>query len=306
MPALELPRAEPVAHQRVLSLCLLAGLALTWGLNWPAMKFVLEELPVLTFRSLCLWVSGPALLAIAALGGERLHVPRGERLPLAVASFFNITMWHLCTALGLSMIAAGRASMIAFTMPLWSALLANRLLGERLTVPRVLGLLMGLGGLVLLLLPAAGRLGAAPVGALFVLAAAVSWAAGTVATKKVRWSMSVAQLTGWQLFIGGIPIVASALVFDPPDAVLGLSPGGFLVLCYTVTLPLIFAQWAWFKVLHMLPAGVASIGTLAVPVVGVLSSALLLGEQLGVGEVLALLLIVAALALVLLAPSPTR
>ena len=121
------------------ALLLLACLSLLWGLNWPAMKVALGEMPVLPFRALCLLVSGPILLGLAALrGGIAL---RPQEIPaLLLAAFFNVTLWHVLTGLGVSLMPAGRASIIAYTMPAWATLLGAAVLGERLTKARLAGL----------------------------------------------------------------------------------------------------------------------------------------------------------------------
>ena len=297
-------RAGASARQRPgYALLLLAGIALVWGLNWPAMKVVLAELPILVFRTICLYIAGPALLALSVVGGTRIRLPRRELVPLCLAAFFNITCWNVLTALGLTLIGAGRASLIAFTMPVWATFLAAWVLHERLTAAKLAGLGFALAGLALLLAPQAGNLGESPWGAVAVFGAALSWACGTIVMKNTRWSIPATQLTGWQLLIGGIPIVIAALIIDDFGTVLEMSTKTVLVIGYVLVLPMIFAQWAWFRVLALLPASVASFGTLAVPVVGLLSSAILLGEKLGWTEGLALVLIVLALTLVLLTPA---
>ncbi len=136
------------------------------------------------------------------------------------------------------------------------------------------------------------------------LMAAMGWAAGTVTMKTAGFSRSVAQMTGWQLIIGGMPIAIAALWRDPPLHDLSLSHETILVLAYIIALPMIFGQWAWFKALDRLPGTVAAVGSLAVPVVGLVSSALFLGEPLGASEIAALVLVVSALTLVLFAAEP--
>ncbi len=136
-------------------------------------------------------------------------------------------------------------------------------------------------GIGVLLAPDAAAFRAAPLGAGFVLMAAMGWAAGTVTMKTAGFSRSVAQMTGWQLIIGGMPIAIAALWRDPPLHDLSLSHETILVLAYIIALPMIFGQWAWFKALDRLPGTVAAVGSLAVPVVGLVSSALFLGEPLG-------------------------
>ena len=81
---------------------------------------------------------------------------------------------------------------------------------------------------------------------------------------------------------------------------------GLSALAYVILMGMVFSQWAWFAVLGRLPVAVASIGSLAVPMVGVLSSALLLHEPVGPAEFAALALVVAAFATVLLHPAPPR
>jgi drug/metabolite transporter (DMT)-like permease len=295
----------PAARASSSTLLLLAGLSLFWGLNWPAMKFVLANMPVLTFRTLCLWITVPALLALARISGERLGVPRREWPALLLASFCNVTLWYAGTGIGVSLIPAGRAALLAFTMPVWVALISVVLLHERLGWRRFAGLVLGMAGIAVLLLPDMAAFRAAPLGAGFVLMAAIGWAIGTVTMKAASFSRSVAQLTGWQLIIGGVPIVLAALWHDPPPHLLSLPGETQIVLVYIIALPMIFGQWAWFKALDRLPGTVAAIGSLAVPIVGLLSSALLLDEPLGPPEIVALVLVVLALALVLFAPPPT-
>jgi drug/metabolite transporter (DMT)-like permease len=273
-------------------------------MNWPAMKFVLAQMPVLTFRTMCVWFTGPALLLLARLGGEQLGVPVREWPMLLLAAFCNVTLWYFGTGMGVSLIPAGRASLVAFTMPVWVALFSAILLHERLGTRRLAGLILGMTGIGVLLAPDAAAFRVAPLGAGFVLLAAMGWAAGTVTMKTARFSRSVAQMTGWQLIVGGAPIAIAALWRDPPLHHLSLSHETILVLAYIIALPMIFGQWAWFKALDRLPGTVAAVGSLAVPVVGLVSSALFLGEPLGASEIAALVLVVSALTLVLFAAEP--
>ena len=121
-------KAAPNTPLPPLGFVLLAGLTLFWGLNWPAMKIAFAELPVWWFRAACLWFGGLGLLAIARLSGQGLSVPRAERGALVVCALFNVLGWHLCSGYGVSLMPAGRASIIAFTMPVWASLLGLSLI----------------------------------------------------------------------------------------------------------------------------------------------------------------------------------
>ncbi|MSP89740.1 MAG: EamA family transporter [Alphaproteobacteria bacterium] len=145
------------------ALVMLAALTLFWGLNWPAMRVIVAELPVWHFRVMCLAIGGLTLLAVAWLRGLPVAVPRGQVLPLVLSALIYMAGWHMLTALGLMLIEAGRASIIAFTMPLWAAVMAGPVLGEHIGTRRWLALALGVGGLGLLILPAIGRIGASPL-----------------------------------------------------------------------------------------------------------------------------------------------
>jgi drug/metabolite transporter (DMT)-like permease len=296
------PRAESTAPRT--GFILLGLLSFFWGINWPMMKWGVTEVSPWSFRAFCIVVGSIGLFVCARLARQSITIQRRDLRPLLVAAFFNTTVWHLCSAYGLVHMASGRAAIIAFTMPLWATLLAVPVLGETITKAKMAGLALGLAGLALLLVGEAAAIGAAPLGALLMLGAALGWAAGSLAVKRHRWSMQSFPLTGWQLLLGGLPILAGWWILEGDGT--WLRPGvdapswrGLLGLVYAATVPMIFCQWGWVRVLQVFPASVAAVGTLLIPVVGVFSSALLVGERIGLTEIAALGLITASLAVVL-------
>ncbi len=290
-----LPRAG------VVLLCLLT---LFWGVNWPIMKFTLAEYPVWTFRAICIVGAVIGLFGIALANRMPLGVPRGEWPRLLLISLFNITGWNLCSAYGVTYLPSGRAAIIAFTMPLWSVLLSAWLLAEPMTRRRVLGLVLGVLGLAVLIGGDLRGLVAAPAGAMFMLGGALSWALGTVAMKRYPLTMPTTVMTGWFMLLGGLPIVAGACWLGP-DSFHAYGLLANLGMAYNVVISFIFCYWAWFKILDMMPAAVASLTTLMIPVVGVFSGMAVLGETPHWTDFAALLLVMAALATVLIA-GPVR
>jgi drug/metabolite transporter (DMT)-like permease len=133
--------------------------------------------------------------------------------------------------------------------------------------------------------------------------AAISWATGTVALKRYRFTIPTASLAGWQMLIGGIPIFIGAALFDRGFAPGEVSTTAWIAVAYAAIIPMIYCHWAWFRVVSLYPAAVAAIGTLAIPVVGVISSAWIVGERIGWSEIAALALVLAALSLVLVVPA---
>ena len=285
---------------------LLASLGLFWGLNWPGMKVALNELPVWWFRSMSVTVGALGLLSIAYFTTGTIRLKRSETGPLLLCAVFNIVGWHLFTGYGVSLMPAGRASIIAFTMPVWAALLSSLFLGEAMTKYKYAGLAFGVAGLGVLIGPDLVVLQTAPLGAVFMLGAAVTWAIGTVLFKKQSWSAPVSALAGWQLAVGAVVITIGAMILEPVPDLTQLSGNALIALAYLFALPMIYCQWAYFRVVQLFPAAIAAIGTLAVPIVGVYSSALILGEKVGWQEFTAMALICIALACVLVLPALRR
>lgn len=285
------------------SIALLGALTFFWGTNWPFMKMALNEIPVWWFRAICLFGGGGALFIIAVLSRQVVRLKAHEIRPLLFCTVFNVMGWHLFTGYGVSMMPAGRAVIIAFTMPVWASIIGSFVLHEPLTKNKIISLLFGTAGLAVLIGPDLVDLRSAPVGALFMLGAAVSWAIGTVAFKRANWSASTTALAGWQLVLGGIPIGLGAVMIGPPPDLTAISFQAQYSLAYVLAFPMIFCQWAYFRSVRTFPASLAAISTLGIPIVGAYSAALILGETVGLREFAALALVCAALATVLVYPA---
>jgi drug/metabolite transporter (DMT)-like permease len=269
---------------------LLAGLAFAWGFNWTAMKVALAEVPPWTFRSLCLGLGSAVLFLVLKAGGHALAVPKGQWGRLALLAFFNITCWNLLVAFGISMIPSGRAAILAYTMPVWAIPLSIWLLGERLTRWKLAGLVLGMAGLALLV---GGDI--ASLGSLLVLGAAVSWAIGSVLQKRYPMAMPSGPYTAWIMLLGGVPIFAGALLLDDWSALGAVGLPAMLGVAYNVLVAFAWAHWAWIKLATSVPVTVFSLSMLVVPVVGVMSGILFLGERPSWAEYAALALVLASL-----------
>jgi drug/metabolite transporter (DMT)-like permease len=274
---------------------ILAGLTLAWGFNWTAMKASLSEVAPWTFRSLCLGLGSAVLFMVLRAGGQSLAVPKGQRLRLAMLAFFNITCWNLLVAFGLLSIPSGRAAILAYMMPAWAIPLSMWLLHERITGRKLAGLVLGMAGLVILLGDGVMALGSAPLGSLLVLGASFSWALGTVLQKRFPMTMPAGPYTAWIMLLGGVPIFIGALLLDDFRSLGGIGLWPALGIAYNVLIAFAWAHWAWIKIATAVPVSVFSLSMLIIPVVGVISGMLFLGERPTWAEYAALGLVLASL-----------
>jgi drug/metabolite transporter (DMT)-like permease len=198
------------------------------------------------------------------------------------------------------MIASGRASILAYTMPVLAIPLSLWLLGERLTRAKLVGLVLGLAGLALLIGDGYRAIGAAPLGSLLVLGAAASWALGAVLQKKYPVALAPGPYTAWIMLVGGVPIFVGAALFEDVRTLGHIGMRALLGTAYNVFIAFAFAYWAWIKLATSVSVTVFSLSILIIPAVAVVGGIVFLGERPSVAELVALGLVLAALATVLM------
>ena len=284
-------------------ICLLIGLAIGWGLNWPIMKFIISEIPPLTFRGFCLFFGGLGILVLARVSGLSLTIPAGYWRKIVWICLFNIVGWNVMATYGLSMLPAGRSALLGYTMPIWTVLLSVWVLRDKFTLRIGIALLLGIGGVLALMGEALIDWFSAPVslslmlGALLMIAAAWSWAAGTVLMKRWQVPLNTVVLTGWLLLLASLPIIVAAVIVDEPLKQLP-STLALWGLVYNVFFAFMFCYWAWVRLVTLVPVSVSSLSSLITPLVGVLSGIVLLDEHPGWPEYSATILILGAVAVV--------
>jgi drug/metabolite transporter (DMT)-like permease len=275
----------------------LAITSVGWGFNWPVTKYLLSELPPLTMRGSC-GVIGALLLALLALvSGQSLRVPRELWGRLVLAAFLNVACWMALMGLALLYLPASEAALIAYTMPIWASILAWPVLGERPNLLRVISLVMAFAGLAAIM---GGNGLAASVtklpGIIMALVGAFGFAIGTVLAKKLPLNLPPLSAAAWQIGIGCLPVAILGLLVESAD-IARVSQLGWILIFYSTVIQFCIAYVSWFAALARLPASVAAIGTMAVPVIGVVASAVALHEPLGIGQIAALVFTLAGVAL---------
>ena len=285
-----------------LAYLLFGATILIWGTNWPIMKVGLTFIPPFWFAFLRVGLGCLALFSALLVAG-RLKLPARSDLPVIYSvGFLQIAAFLVIINLAVPAVGAGRSSILAYTTPLWVVPGAILLLGERLRKLKLLGLLLGLLRIAILFNPLALDWAdrAQREGNLLLMLASLAWAIAILHVRSRRWHGSPLELAPWQLLIALPLLLLGALVFDPPwtpprrwDVALLLLHNGVLATGV--------AYWGAFTVTRALPAISTSLGFLGVPVVGVTSSVLALGEPLTLSISAALLAILLGVALVNLA-----
>ena len=284
---------------------LLISVIIGWGTSWPFLKIGLSEIPVLTYRGLIAPSAAIFMFSIGIMLGKDMRVPKNHLKFLIPVSFFNILLWHVFSAWGISLLESGQASIIAYTMPLWAVIFSIILNNDKPHLQCIIGLILGILGLLALALGDIGIFNISPLGSIMMLIAAISWGAGTAIHKSVAWNMPTIALAGWQLLIGGLPITVAAIFLEShlwPNIINTISLDAVLATLLILSYPIIFCWFAWFKIVSEVPVSVSAVSIMLVPVIGVLSGHLILGEKVGLKEIASLSLVCGALVLVLLPP----
>jgi drug/metabolite transporter (DMT)-like permease len=285
---------------------MLVALSFAWGLTWPAMRIALTEIPPFSMRATSAFIGALSMFVLAKLAGRGVRIPpRTMWADICIVSLFNIIIFSLCAAFAQLNAMTGRVAIMVYTMPIWASLLAWVFLGERLNTMRTIALLLCCAGMAVLIYPLAGA--GIPGGLLLALGAAVSWALGTVYMKWKRIDIEPFTLAAWQLAIAFVVMSSFVPFFEPSFRLWTVHRDALLGVAFSGLFGSGIAYYLWFHIIRLLPAMTASLGALAAPVIGVVSSTFLLGEWPTTTDIIGFALIFAASACVLLQPqTPTR
>jgi drug/metabolite transporter (DMT)-like permease len=287
----------PRAAIRPAGLMFLAITSICWGFNWPINKYLLSELPPLTMRGSTGVIGAGLLAGLALISGQSLRVPRELWPRLVLAALLNVACWMTLMGLALLWLPASEGALIAYTMPVWASMLAWPILGERPNLLRVISLVMAFAGLAAIM---GGNGFAASMtklpGIILALGGSFGFAVGTILAKRLPLNLPPLSAAAWQIGIGCLPVAIVGLLFENARLA-AISELGWILLGSVIVTQFCIAYVSWFAALARLPASVAAIGTMAVPVIGVVTAAVALHEPLGPGQIAALMFTLAGVVL---------
>jgi drug/metabolite transporter (DMT)-like permease len=286
-------------------LILLVLLTLVWGINWPIMKLGVTGFPPLSFRTLCMWIGLPVLALVLVWRKVPFRIGREHWPELLLLTVFNMLFWHTLAILAVQSLSSGRAAILGYTMPVFSALVGAIWFGQQLAGRAWGGVAAAALGVLLLLWHELTDLTGRPLGVVMMLTAAATWALGTQLMRRTRIPHPTLALSFWMTLLTTLWMSALAVLFERSQWT-APSPTVWWSIVYNALGVFAFAQVAWLSLARDLPPIASTLSVMFIPVLGVFSGAWWLGEVLHWQDWAAVGLVVVAIFAVLGRPASAR
>lgn len=287
---------HPISRQH---LTLLVLLTLVWGINWPIMKIGITAYEPLTFRVLSMWIGLPVLAGVLWWRKAPFHVAREHWGELARLTVTNMLVWHTLAVLAIQSLSSGRAAILGYTMPVFSAIVGAAWFGQRLPLRAWGGVAAAGLGVLLLLWHEFIRLSGAPLAVGMMLVAAAVWALGTQQMRRTTLPYDTLTLSFWMIALTTVWMSALSWWFEREAWGATPQPIVWAAIVFNALGVFAFAQVAWLVLARDLPPIASTLSVMMIPVLGVFSGAWLLGEVLHWQDWAAVALIMLAIAAVL-------
>jgi len=287
--------ARQLSRKQILTLIILT---LVWGMNWPILKIGVTGYPAITFRSISMWIGWPLLGLVLWQMKVPFKVPRGEWKELLLLATSNMFVWHVTIILAVQDLSSGRAAILGYTMPIFSAVIGVLFFKAPLRPRAWLGVVLaGLAALLLLwheLVDLSGK----PMGVFMALLAAAAWALGTQQIRHTKMTVPTLTIVFWMTGMTTLLMSLLAIGFELDRWAMPTATTWGSIF-YNAIGVFVFAQAAWLGLARSLPPLASSLSVMFIPVLGVFTGAWWLGEVLHWQDWAAVVLVVAAIASVL-------
>ena len=274
---------------------LLALLTFFWGINWPIMKFAVESFPPFLFRLLSMVIGAVGIGVYMVLRRERFFVPVSDRRRVTTLAIWNMLLWQVMSIYAIQALSSGRAAIIGYTMPMWAFIAGALLFKEQFRVRSLIAVALALVATTLLANEEINSFFGRPYAFGLMLASAISWGIGTVLMKHLRVSISNMALTFWMLVFTSVFLLIGSIAIESND---WRSPsiGEWLAILYNAGITFALCHILWFRIARNLTPVASSISIMLIPVIGVFSGTVALGEPITSLDLTALGLILIAMA----------
>ena len=291
-------RSSPMHALTTRQWVVLALLTLGWGFNWPVMKIGVTGFPPLTYRMICLFIGTPLLGLVLLALKVPFKVPRQYWKELLVLAVFNMFFWHFLIILAVNLLSSGRAAILGYTMPIFSAVIGALVFKTQLSKRNWGGISAAAIGVIFLLWHELDNFSGKPFGVLLALGAASSWALGTQLLRRTTIPLPTLTLSFWMTVTTAVVMTVLATVLES-DRWEAPTSTHWASIIYNAILVFVFAHSAWFYLARSLPPVASTLSVMMIPILGVFSGALALNELLHWQDWAAMGLMVVSIASVL-------
>lgn len=285
-----------LSRQQLVALVCITGV---WGLNWPVMKIGVTDYPPLTFRVISMWLGLPVLALGLLVLRAPFRIARTHWRELAWLTLFNMVIWHALMISAVKSLTSGRAAILGYSMPIFSALLGAWLFGNRLTLRGWSGVAAAALGVLLLLWHEISNFAGKPVGVLLALVSALAWAMGIQLMRRTTMTVPTLTISFWMTTLTTLVMTVLAVGFEGPQWK-APSAATWGAIVYNAVLIFGLVQTLWLSLARHLTPVASTLSVMLIPVIGVFSGALWLGEVLHWQDHAAVGLMLLAIASVLL------
>jgi drug/metabolite transporter (DMT)-like permease len=255
-----------------------------WAISWPAVKAGIATIPPIWYACFRYWIATLSLFVFGAVRHDVTLPPRSDWRLVAVSGVLQMATYSVLTGLALTILPPGRASVLAFSTPIWVVPLAAWWLREHASRRALCGVGLGILGVLTIAAPSLRPDGAEQALAYaMLLGAAAAWAVSIVVVRAHRFTATALALAPWQMLVAGCVLLPFALLVEGAPQPIGLS--GAVSLAYVGPLATAFAYWAVVEVGRRISARALSMALLAAPCLGSMISAITFGETIGVSLV---------------------
>jgi drug/metabolite transporter (DMT)-like permease len=262
--------------------------AFIWSSAFSSARIIVADAPPLASLAMRFLLSGIIGVIIARALGQTWALTRAQWRATLIFGLCQNAIYLGLNFVAMQTIQASLASIIASTMPLMVALASWVIFRDKLPKLGILGLALGIAGVVIIM---SARIEAG-VDLRGVALCLMGAAALTVATLSMRGASSGGNLmmvVGLQMLVGAAILAVASVVTE--TLVVNVTPELTIAFIYTTLAPGLFATWIWFKLVERIGAVRAATFHFLNPFFGVAIAALLLGERLGVRDVIGVLII---------------
>ncbi|HCQ66223.1 MAG TPA: EamA family transporter [Rhodobacteraceae bacterium] len=266
--------------------------AFMWSSAFTSARIIVADAPPITTLAVRFVISGLIGMAIAAALGQKIRLTRGQWISVVVFGISQNALYLGLNFVAMQWLEAGFASIIASTMPLIVAFLGWVVLREKLTPLALGGLVLGFAGVGLIMGTRISG-GVDLTGLALCIVAAIALAVATLTVRTASGGGNLLMVVGLQMLVGALVLAPFGLAFE--DHTVTWSWQLVAAFAYTTLVPGLAATWVWFALVARIGPMRASTFHFLNPFFGVTIAALLLGETLGVLDVVGVAIVTAGI-----------